>query len=210
MCTKDKIKVFAIENNKAALNILRKIFSNNELYEFNGKKVCGNDSTKVEKSRNEDKKIIMDILGKESFDILILDLLLRDNMHTDPDIVEREGYKGIEMVLSLEIARQLKEKPEKQGFLPVFISSSEICSSYSTFKDMRDKHKDKVPEDAVFIFKPDSEFDKPLFKDCPVYIPNNYPVCNKKQRDTGGCSQKTCFLELLAKYYEEYTKDGKK
>ena len=210
MYTKDKIKVFAIENNRAILNVFKKIFKNNEIFEFNGIRVSGNDSREVENSKEKDRKIIMDTLMNETFDILILDLLLRDNMRIDPEIVEGEEFNGIETVLSLEIARCLKGMPDKQDFLPVIVSSSDICDNYTSFKEMKEQHSDKVPEDAVFISKPDREFEKPQYDNCPIYSDTDHPVCNKVDRNAGGCSQKTCFLELLTKYYEEYKEKNDK
>lgn len=209
MGAKEKIKVFAIENSRTALNVLTQIFNNNELYEFKGKKVSGNDSRELEKSRSEQKKYIIDALSKEQFDILILDLLLRDTMDTDREKIEGEEFNGIEMILSLEIARQLKNTPGRQKFLPVFISSSEICGSHSKFQAMKAKHRDYVPDEAVFIFKPVRGFEKSKYINCPVYSSSKNPVCKKEQREPGGCSKKTCFLELLTKYYEEYIENDK-
>lgn len=211
MSTKEKIKIFAIENNIAALEVLKDIFENNEKYELKCIKVSGNDSQQVEKTRDEDKEIIFGILMKEPFDILILDLLLRDNVHVAPEKIEGDDYKGIETVLSLEVARQLKETPGKQEFLPVIISSSRKCNNQNKFRVMKEKHEALIPEDAVFIFKPADKSRNIIYRNCPIFSQSGSPVCNKEQKDPEGCSQKTCFVELLTKYYEVYTeKNGKK
>ena len=203
MGTKEKLIVYAIENNIAALDVLEDVFNNNETYEFHYIKVSGNDSQEVEKSRDEDKEIIMGTLMKETFDILILDLLLRDNMDTEREKIEGDDFKGIETLLSLEVARELKKTSGKQEFLPVFISSSRKCNNQSKFRAMKEKNEVLIPEDAVFIFKP-SDNPKKKYKDCPISSHSEDPVCNKKQKDLGGCSPKSCFIELLTKYYEEY------
>lgn len=202
MDTKEKIKVFAIENNIVALEVLKEIFENNERYELKCIKVSGNDSQEVERTRDEDKELIMGTLMKESFDILILDLLLRDNVHTAPERIEGDDYKGIETVLSLEVARELKKISGKQNFLPVFISSSRKCNNQNKFQVMKEKHEALIPEDAVFIFKPATK--NIIYSDCPIFSQSGNPVCNKEHKDPGGCNQKTCFVELLTKYYEEY------
>ena len=201
MDTKEKIKVYAVENDQTACNVLKEVFSDNETYEIKIIKVAGNTSTDIEKSREEDKTYLLDILSQEHFHILILDLLLRDNMYLDKERVASENV--LENVLSLEIARQLKENPNKEKFLLVFTSASSICKTHQKFEEIKKENKDKVPEDAVFIFKLDQDYDQQLFEKCPISEGTNAPICNKEKRDIGGCNQKICFFELLNKYYAD-------
>lgn len=193
-----------MENDTGAYQTFKKIFEGNETYNLSIIKVNGNDSKKIEKSRDEDRKYLMDVLINESFQILILDLLLRDRMTLDQEEVVGSDFSGIENVLSLEIARQLKGCSNKEKFLLVFTSSSRICKTHQQFESIRDKHDDKVPKDAVFIFKPNKESDSEILKNCPVDTGINTPACNKAKRERGGCLKKDCFFELLNKYYKDF------
>lgn len=205
MCTEEKIKVYAVENDTMASHVFKQIFADSKTYDFEITKVAGNDSANIERSRDEDKKYLMDILTERNFHILILDLLLRDGMTFDQEEIVGSEFSGIENVLSLEIARQLKSLQDKHDFLLVFTSSSTICRTHQQFEDIRDKHGDIVPEDAVFIFKPEEEFED-VFFNCPINIGANGTACDKEKRGRNGCSQKECFLKLLDKYYEEFQK----
>lgn len=203
MSTKEKIVVYAVENNLRALETLEEIFKDNESYELHTIKTPGNGSTQTEKPKKEVKELVMKPLTEETYHILILDLLLRDGAKKNQEKIVGENFSGIENVLSLEIARQLKQDFPQKDFLTVFTSSSEICSTHQIFEEIREKHMDMVPKDAVFIFKPEEKLEH-KFRNCPVFSASNAPACKKKKKDAGGCSQKTCFLALLDKYYEEY------
>lgn len=126
-------------------------------------------------------------------------------MTIDREEVTGTELSGIENVLSLEIALQMKKNPDKKDFLPIFISSSKICKTHQQFEAIRNKYSDKVPEDAVFIFKPTQGFDESFFQNCPIDTGTNMPACNRKKRNQKGCPVKQCFFELLNKYYKEYT-----
>lgn len=203
MSTKEKISVCIIENDTVAYHVFENLFKGNKDYDVSIIKVKGNDSSAIEKSREEDKAYVLDKLSEKTFQILILDLLLRDRVTVDREEVYGSEFSGIENVLSLEIALQL-EKDSPKKFLPIFTSSSKICKTHQQFEAIRDKHNDKVPEDAVFIFKPNQEYNKEIFLNCPVDTGTCDPACNKKKRNKRGCTKKQCFFELLDKYYKDF------
>ena len=204
MSTKEKISVCIIENDTNAYRVFEKLFKDNEKYDVSIIKMKGNDSSVKERSREEDKAYIISELTQRSFQILILDLLLRDRVTVDKEEVYGSEFSGIENVLSLEIALQLKKDANKNNFLPIFISSSKICRTHQQFETMRAKYAEKVAEDAVFIFNPTPEFDNAIFQNCPINTGTNEPACNKTKSDKSGCPVKQCFFELLDKYYKEF------
>lgn len=204
MGTKEKIKVCIVENDIVAYQVFEELFKNNKNFDMSIIKAKGNDSSSIERSREDDKAYIMGELAQKSFQILILDLLLRDRVTIDREEVSGTEFSGIENVLSLEIALQMKKDSNRKDFLPVFISSSKICKTHQQFEAIRDKYSDKVPEDAVFIFKPTQGFDKAFFQNCPIDTGTNEPACDKKNRNKRGCPVKQCFFQLLKKYYKDY------
>lgn len=207
MNTKEKIQVCIIENDTKAQYIFNKLFEDNENYDVSFIKIQGNDSTNVEKTRKEDKDYIIKELTKKTYQILIFDLLLRDKMSFEKEEVFNSDLSGIKNLLSFEIARYLKNKENKERFLLLFTSSSEICKSHQDFEFIRDQYGDIVPEDAGFIFKPNINFEKRI-RDCPVDTGTNEPACNMTERDENGCTKKQCFFELLNKYYKEFMEEN--
>ena len=67
MCTEEKIKVYAVENDTMASHVFKQIFADSKTYDFEITKVAGNDSANIERSRDEDKKYLMDILTERIF-----------------------------------------------------------------------------------------------------------------------------------------------
>lgn len=204
MSTEEKINVCIVENDTVAYHVFEKLFEDKEEYAMSIIKAKGNDSSALERSREEDKAYILNELAKNSFQILILDLLLRDRVTVDREVIYGTEFSGVESVLSLEIAMQLKEDSKKKDFLPIFISSSKICKTHQQFEAIRNKYSDKIPEDAVFIFKPTQGFDDAIFQNCPVDTGTNVLACNRAKRNKNGCPVKQCFFELLNKYYQDY------
>lgn len=208
MSTKEKIQVCIVENDAGAYEIFEELFKDNENYDASIIKTIGNDSEYIEQSKDETKAFVIKELSKRSFQILILDFLLRDAVNVNKEKVDGVEYSGIENVLSLEIARQLKDVSNENRFLLLFTSSSEICKTHQEFEEIRDKHGDKIPEDAVFIFKPDGEFDEEMLN-CPVSMGEKKIACNLDKRDRNICIKKTCFFQLLDKYYADFMKGDK-
>lgn len=204
MSTKEKVQVCIVENDENAYHVFEKLFKDSRDYDAFIIKAKGNDSKHIENARKQEKEDILNELRKRPFQILILDLLLRDKVDIDKEKVVGPEFYGIENVLSLEIALELKNDMNKRNFLPIFISSSKICRTHQQFEAIRDIHSDKVPEDAVFIFKPTEGFENGFFQNCPVDTGSNDLACNKDKKDKDGCPVKHCFFKLLEKYYNEF------
>lgn len=207
MDTKEKIKVLIIENNRSALGVLESLFKKDERYELISKRVSARDSTEMEKTRAAQKNEIMEQLKPIDYQILILDLLLRDKTETEPESVG-EDLSGCENILSLEVANELKVERGFESVMLVFTSSSGACHTHDKFEKMRSTYPELVPQGSFFLFKPEDEEQEVETTACPVYREDNVGECGKKGgKKACSCTRGECFLAVLDKYYTDFWRD---
>ena len=207
MDTKEKIKVLLIENSKSAIGDMKRAFENNDTYELISKRESARDSNIMEPTRARQKEKLLELLEPINYQILIFDLLLRDKTEIEPELL-REDFCGCDKILSLEVARELKQRDEFADIMVLFTSSSLACSTHGCFERMREAFPDLIPKEFYFIFKPEREGHESLLTGCPAYREDNVGECGKP----GGikeckCTRDECFMAVLDKYYMDFRKE---
>lgn len=196
-----RIHILFVENNISALNQVKKVLEKQKEFEIDVFQSSGKESTQLEITRRDQINTIEEKIGKFDYDILIMDLFLRDNTSMEKEQL-LENLSGADKLISVEMAQKFKAQFREKGIFLVFTSSSNSCKTHEDFEMLRKQNPGVIPEESVFIFKPEErEF---YWGNCPIYTRDNVTFCGEAKEDSKGCCSSTCFRRLVKKYYQDY------
>lgn len=198
-----KIRVLVIENNQFALDNMKEVFANQNKFKFESF-VEGSDSREVAIKRDEHIKLIEQRIEQFDYDVLIIDLLLRDTYLIEKEQFD-ENLSGADKLVSIQVAKKFEKQLSENQVLLVFTSSFHLCKKHYQFEKLRKENPGVVPKKSIFIFKPVQGDEDIYMENCPVKSEGTF--CRKDRESKKGCRKNICFLHVLEKYYIDFCEE---